>query len=289
MSNLQFDTLDEANEAINKINRTAAANWRLQGNQTNGTTLISYNGGQTITWDTPMLVNEKYEINYPTEDTRYSKCDLHLYNLGLPINASGVKSGEHDMISIQSPAILGYSSEWFSVDTNGVMTFTCPDYGAFSVTSHYPRTELRHLTNYAYNENSSNTIKFSVESGVDNTKILVHQAHGEDETLYILSYLMKADGTGYLRAFVDEVEGQEATAITVKQNVKYGDITTVKAEIKDGKFYLYLDENVVTGIPNYTFNIGERVSNTYYYWKKGAYWANSANLGDVCIVKHYVI
>lgn len=144
-------------------------------------------------------------------------------------------------------------------------------------------------------KNEMNILKYTalitLVSGVDDTKILVQQEHGEFETLYILSQYLREDGTGYLRAFVDEVEGQDPTAITIKENVKYGDITTVRAEFAENgsKFNIYLDDNVNGIVPDYSFNIGARTLNTYHYPKKGAYWANSQNLGNHCDVLHYPV
>jgi hypothetical protein len=292
MANLSFDTLEEAQEACNKLQRIAAAYHRLQGGKTDGTVIIDANGGRTEKWDTPELVNGKYEIKDFANDSRFSNIDFLNCKLGLPINSEGIESGEHDMISIEEKEnLLAYKSDYFEIDEEGCCIYTVGDWGAFSATSNYARTEERELVNHIYTDNSENITKFSVLIGVDNTKVLVQQAHGENETLYILSYLMKDDGTGYLRAFVDEVEGQDPVAITIKENVKYGDITTIRAEFAENgsKFNLYLDYNVNCTVPDYSWNIGPRVNNDYWYWKRGAYWANNANKGNKCKVKRYPI
>ncbi len=273
---LEFATLDQANLAVERINRIAAYNWNRKGKRISGNTLIDDNGFQTLTWDTPQLIGGKYQVNFPIEDSRYAKAQwLNEYNIGLPINAEGGLSGS--MVSHYPPDIWFVDNEYFTVLPSGIIKYKTPASGATSPNSTTVRSELRHLTDYSYMDTMENDVVFSVD-GTDNL-VIVHQLHGNIETLYMAKMMLASGDKMNLRLFVDKKEDNSDTvAITVREGIKFGDKIKLSAKYTPGTFKVYMDDELTLTVDN----IAPRVNNTYCYWKKGAYGFSSE-------VSHYPI
>lgn len=294
---LEFDTLEQAELAVQRIDSIGRRYWQENGGEVSDGSLVA-SGGITTTWAVPkptsfsydednnLVVepNTTYYIEDFRSDERYNHLTLLDYKLGVPVNEQGEPTG--NMVHVYPDSILSYDSEFFTVNTDGELVFTVPDSGATTPNSSKIRTELRHMTDYAYTEPSEHTVEFSVEQCGDGNGVIVHQIHGDKETFYIAKVYCREDGNHYLRIFVDVSEDDsDKHRFTALSNISYGDRIKLRAVYAIDTFHLFVnDEHTLT-----VNDIQPRVENQYYYWKAGAYWDKNDGEGSTCIVKHYPV
>jgi hypothetical protein len=181
------------------------------------------------------------------------------------------------MISKYPPDIWFTDNDYFTVNEAGEIIYTTGATGATSTNSTTVRSELRHLTNYSYNDTMEHTVLFSVESTSD--KVIVHQLHGDVETFYMASMRLNASGKMLLRIFVDRAEdNSDLVAVTIRDNIDFGTKIKLRACYSPTEFKLYMDDIPVLTVDN----LVPRIENTYCYWKCGAYGFSS-------VVKNYPI
>ncbi|PRC94819.1 Alginate lyase [Solimicrobium silvestre] len=100
--------------------------------------------------------------------------DLSGYKLQLPV-ANG-----HSVVEVAPAMLRDYESNYFYTDkSSGAMVFSCPSNGATTRGSHYPRTELRSLSEWNFTDSHSLTATLAVTQQPDNRDLIVGQIHGD--------------------------------------------------------------------------------------------------------------
>jgi hypothetical protein len=213
--------------------------------------------------------------------------DTQYFKITLPVNSSGLRTGS--ALEILQPDFNTYDSAWFGRG-DGYFDFYVPDGGATTATATYCRTELRHLTNFPWNESCEDTVRFSCHDMLDNEKMIVHQIHGIDNPWVKATYTHKDNGTGLLRYLVKPNYGDSDVSITALTNIEEGDIITSRI------VYTYLGSN--TGRLDFYVNgsfVGTSALNRSAgdgdggaaYWKRGAYYQSVSRAGNIARVRHY--
>lgn len=233
--------------------------------------------------------------------------DLAPFKLTLPVNAAGEFTGAAK--EIYQPELLTYSGPFFlRNDNDNTFSFLCPDGGAVTSSAKYPRSELRHLTNYLPTQEAEDSVDFAVETIPDGYKTVVHQIHGfgnDDDPWVKVVYTGKDNGTGILRAIIQPRKDPNhpenpVITVTLKQNIKNGDRTKSKIKVtqEGGVTFLSL---FIDGSDTPTVILSQDKANDLigkpckiqmlredrYYFKKGNYFQSIDRKGQVCKVVHY--
>jgi len=213
--------------------------------------------------------------------------DLQYYKTTLPVSSTGARTGSAQ--EILQPSFLTYTGAWFGRG-DGYIDFFVPDGGATTATATYCRSELRHLTNFAFSTSCEDTVKFAVLSIPNNGKTVVHQIHGIDNPWVKLVYTGKDDGTGILRALVKPNYGDSDVSTTILSSIENGDQITSRI------VYTYLGSNTgkldfyINGSFVYTSALNRSASDGdggAAYWKRGNYFQDASRAGNICQVRHY--
>lgn len=100
--------------------------------------------------------------------------ELGDFKLQLPI-AHG-----KSVLEVRQPELRDYASENFYLDVNRhSMVFVCPDDGATTPGSHYPRTELRHVQEWTFTAEHRLRAELAVLKEPGSRDIIVAQIHGD--------------------------------------------------------------------------------------------------------------
>lgn len=263
-----FTLQADAQIYCDRLFEIAKSKWEEAGNPVvNG---VMYHAGRegkggTTQWDDPYFTGSAYAVEDPnTQNASFTGTKLTNYSIGMPYNSEGQLTGL--MFSEQPPDTLTLSNDYYYIQ-DGWEHFVTPATGALSANSTHTRCEKRELTNNLYSTSTAHAIETKVISVDNGDGVIIHQLHGSSETFYIAKVYDRGDGTYYLRIFVDIAEDDSnKQSVTPIPNYVLGDTITLDAFFDVDTFTV-----IVNGTP-YMFNdIETRVSNTYYYWKYGAY------------------
>lgn len=193
--------------------------------------------------------------------------DLTPYKLTLPIAADAKMSGP--ALEVQGAAIAeGVDYFWFKHEP-AKLTFRTPDYGATTQSTTSPRSELRHMTDFAVNQPSQLAIKSTVLKANPQKNLTIMQIHGGSSPWVKISYK-----NGLVRALVKPLDSsQEDTKIILAQNVPLGQAMNIGLA--------YNGQGLLTcTLDGYSVSIEVERTGTYFY-KHGAYPADSSGTGFV--------
>ena len=101
--------------------------------------------------------------------------NLSSWQLQLPTS-----NGAGGVTIISMPALASYSSEYFYTNaTTSAMTFWCPENGAHTSGSSYPRSELRQIPNWHFKGHSQLNVTMSVLKLPTGGSITIGQVHAD--------------------------------------------------------------------------------------------------------------
>jgi hypothetical protein len=99
--------------------------------------------------------------------------DLTSFALQLPVSDGG-----GGVQQIKQPALATYTSEYFYTNaSSGAMTFWCPENGAHTSGSSYPRSELRQVPDFTLGRKAQMNVSMSVDKLPTGGSIPVGQIH----------------------------------------------------------------------------------------------------------------
>jgi len=202
-----------------------------------------------------------------------------LFNLNNWILQLPVSNGNGGVEEISNPQLETYTSEYFYTDTDSSMTFWCPQDGAHTSGSNYPRSELRETPDWTVKGTHELNCTCSVTKEPQNHAITIGQIH--------------ADGVSGSCSIIVELEWNAGTIVSHLRdkncnNVQY----TVGTGYKVGdkiNYYLKLQDGVVT----VTTNKGSQPAYTYswityqLYFKAGDYVQDNATSSTEGGIVHF--
>ena len=124
--------------------------------------------------DLDVWATDDKSLSHPlsVEKTPGQNFDLGHYKLQLPV------AGHRGVEEISG--LGSYQSKYFYTDpSSGAMVFSCPDNGATTKGTHYPRTELRSLENWTFTGNHQLTATLAVIQQTGSRDIIIGQIHGD--------------------------------------------------------------------------------------------------------------
>lgn len=201
------------------------------------------------------------------------------WRLALPVNKDGNLYGT--AAEINPPHTTEDHVPYYEL-IDGVLIFRCPDKGATTATAHYPRSEMRHIAEYAITQRSRFDLVFAVVALPLGEKVVVMQAHDAVEPMVKLVYR-----NGDLYALVKRHDAQDDLNVPVMTGLRLGDKVVASMEfipaVAPHGQHLIITAN------------GHRVDVAMHrkglhgamYWKAGAYYQTDAGLGHWCEVHHF--
>jgi hypothetical protein len=190
-------------------------------------------------------------------------------------NLGNVVSNSNEILP---PEILTYEDEWFDRG-GGIFDFICPAGGArTSESTNYARTELRHLTNFAWDDETEMKLVWSDVDVPDGDKTVVFQTHDADapEFKIVYSGAGPSNSDGLLRILYKATEGDSDTTIVLDNTISRGDINYIRIRRYVDELQVFLGANVDGTTPDWSSNddvpFSRDGSNGTYYWKQGNYY-----------------
>ncbi|PWN61049.1 polysaccharide lyase family 7 protein [Chryseobacterium viscerum] len=201
-------------------------------------------------------------VFFPAQKSSYAKVpqnqfDLRGFDLQLPLPKN------NSIVIIKGPDVSNFSSEnfyYFPQDKS--IRFFCSSYGQATKGSHYPRTELRQIKEWHFENKHSLQVKMSVWQQPSSGKIIIGQIHGSSKGTEAVKLWWN---NGEIQAgFKKEVNGKEER-VTLLKNIPLGQIFEYNIQ-QDG-----LNVQVKINQKNTTFTLGDSWKSEYVYFKAGNY------------------
>ncbi|WP_185248581.1 polysaccharide lyase family 7 protein [Chryseobacterium bernardetii] len=183
--------------------------------------------------------------------------DLSGFNLQLPL------SKNNSIVIIKGSDIADFSSEnfYFSPQDKSIRFF-CSSDGQTTQGSHYPRTELRQINEWHFENSHSLKVKMTVLQQPSTGKIIIGQIHGNSKGTEAVKIWWN---NGEIQAgFKKEVDGKEQRT-TLLKNVALGQIFEYSILQNN------LEVQVIVNQQTTTFNLGESWKSESVYFKAGNY------------------
>lgn len=188
--------------------------------------------------------------------------DLSGFKLTLPIDANADLFGAAREIQGQDIA-LGADYYWFEHKESGLI-FRCPDHGATTPGTSSPRSELRHLTNFAVNQSSSMNLVTKVNKADPAKNITIAQIHAGSSPMCKIVYK-----NGLVRAFIKPLDASVDDIKLTLGNVPLG---------QNISLLLGYDANGLLTVTMNGATITQQTSRTgTYFYKHGAYPTDNLN------------
>ena len=126
-----------------------------------------------------LLAQQQQALAQPRPPPPGKLYNISSFQLQLPVS-----DGSGGVVIISPPALATYTSEFFFTDAkNGyAMTFWCPENGAHTKGSSYPRSELRQQPNFFFDGHSELNVSMSVAQLPTGGAITVGQLHADGLT-----------------------------------------------------------------------------------------------------------
>ncbi|NIF04918.1 polysaccharide lyase family 7 protein [Chryseobacterium sp. Tr-659] len=183
--------------------------------------------------------------------------DLRDFNLQLPIEKN------NSIVIIKGSEISQFSSEnfYFSSQDNSIRFF-CSSDGKTTQGSHYPRTELRQIDEWHFENKHTLQVKMAVLKQPGTGKIIIGQIHGHSKGTEALKIWWN---NGEIQAgFKKEVDDKEQR-ITLLKNVALGESFSYTISQNN------LDVQVKINQQSTAFSFGESWKSESVYFKAGNY------------------
>ncbi|MFS4472609.1 polysaccharide lyase family 7 protein [Chryseobacterium sp. T20] len=195
-----------------------------------------------------------------------SKFNLTEFNLQLPIEKN------NSITTIKGSDIADFSSEnfYFSTQDNSIRFF-CSSDGKTTQGSHYPRTELRQIKEWHFENQHSLHVKMAVLQQPGTGKIIIGQIHGHSKGTEALKIWWN---NGEIQAgFKKEVNDKEER-ITLQKNVPLGQIFDYSIQQNNSDVLVKVNQQTAT------FHFGDSWKSELVYFKAGNYLQDN-NLSPV--------
>jgi len=108
-----------------------------------------------------------------TTKTPGQNFNLSTYSLQIPES-----NGSGGVKEVSGSALTTYTSSWFYTGTDGAMVFYCPDTGATTPNSHYPRSELRDKAEFTLSGTHTLSASCAVLAQPSTGQTIIGQIHG---------------------------------------------------------------------------------------------------------------
>jgi hypothetical protein len=201
--------------------------------------------------------------------------DLSRYKLQLP-EARG-----DGVVEVGQPALAGHASPYFYFDRRAeAMVFHCPDGGATTRQSHYPRVELRQLDEWTFTGSHTLSGALAVLAQPRSGSIIFAQIHGHSlgsEALkirWIDGAIVAAAKTGL---------GAAETRVTLARGVRLGERFSFRIEQRERVV------NVMVNGASATFTHDATWDAQPVYFKAGNYLQDNSGSGSAGTVAFYAL
>ncbi len=194
------------------------------------------------------------KINMPVPQSRFN---LTEFNLQLPIEKN------NSVAIIKGPDIAEFSSEnfYFSPEDNSIRFF-CSSDGKATQGSHYPRTELRQIEEWHFENQHSLQVKMAVLQQPGTGKIIIGQIHGHSKGTEALKIWWN---NGDIQVgFKKEVNDREQR-ITLQKNVALNQTFDYSIQQNDSDVLVKVNQQTTT------FHFGDSWKAESVYFKAGNY------------------
>jgi Alginate lyase len=201
--------------------------------------------------------------------------DLSRYKLQLPLaRGDGV-------VEVEPPALARYASAFFYLDPrSGAMLFHCPDGGATTRQSHYPRVELRQQDEWTFTGAHTLSGTLAVLEQPRSGSIIVAQIHGHSAGSEALK-LRWVDGT--IVAAAKAGLGAAETRVTLARGMATGERFSFRIEQRERAVTV----TVNGAAAKFTYDAswdGQAV-----YFKAGNYLQDNSGSGSAGTVAFYAL
>jgi Alginate lyase len=201
--------------------------------------------------------------------------DLSRYKLQLP-QARG-----DGVVEIAQPALARYTSDFFYFDArSGAMVFHCPDSGAKTRQSHYPRVELRRLDEWTFAGTNRLSATLAVLRQPGSTSIIVAQIHGHSAGSEALK-IRWIDGA--IIAAAKTSLGAAETRVTLASGVKLGQRFSLRIEQRERVV------NIEINGASASFTYDASWNDQAVYFKAGNYLQDNSASGSAGTVAFYTL
>lgn len=191
------------------------------------------------------------------EPVPHSQFNLTGFNLQLPVPKN------NSITIIKGSELAQFSSENFYYSTGDKsIRFFCSSDGKATQGSHYPRTELRQVNDWHFENSHSLQVKMAVLKQPSTGKIIIGQIHGNSKGTEAVKIWWN---NGEVQAgFKKEVDGKEQR-ITLLRNISLGQIFDYNIQQNN------LEVQVTINQQTTTFNLGDSWKSESVYFKTGNY------------------
>jgi hypothetical protein len=199
---------------------------------------------------------------------------LQTFKLQLPVS-----NGKGSVQEIKQPALMTYVSQYFYRDpTDGAMVFSCPDDGAHTPGSDFPRSELRDNEEWRIASTHSMTGSVKILQPPRSGKIIFAQIHGQSKGTEALKLRWT---NGSVVASIKEGLGGRDVNLPVVSGLHPGDLITFSIAEADHHLTVTVNGKSVAGFFNSSWD-DERL-----YFKAGNYLQDNTRSGSVGKVAYY--
>lgn len=214
----------------------------------------------------PMLASTAVQAAEPPG----ARFDLSDYKLQLPVKR------RDSVVELGQPELARYASDYFYLDADqGTMVFACPDNGASTRGSHYPRSELRSLREWTFDGQHSLSARLAVLREPGSGDIIVGQIHG--------------DGKGSEALKIRWVRGDIVVGVKSTRDSRELRRTLVKG-VALGQFFDYAIEQqgrevrVSVNGQSASFSYDDSWNGSSVYFKAGNYLQDNSGAGTLGVV-----
>jgi hypothetical protein len=202
----------------------------------------------------PILFHAQ-KTTYTTVPT--TQFDLKGFNLQLPVQKN------NSITIIKGSELAQFSSENFYYSTEDKsIRFFCSSNGKTTQGSHYPRTELRQIDEWHFENRHNLQVKMAVLKQPSTGKIIIGQIHGSSKGTEAVKIWWN---NGEIQAgFKKEVEGKEQRT-TLLKNIALGQIFDYNIQQNNLEIQVTINQQTTT------FNLGESWKSESVYFKAGNY------------------
>ncbi|MBV8327671.1 polysaccharide lyase family 7 protein [Chryseobacterium sp.] len=183
--------------------------------------------------------------------------DLRGFNLQLPVEKN------NSITIIKGDKIAGFSSEnfYFSPKDNSIRLF-CSSDGKPTQGSHYPRTELRQINEWHFENSHSLHVKMAVLQQPSTGKIIIGQIHGNSKGTEALKIWWN---NGEIQAgFKKEINAHEER-ITLLKEVPLAQVFEYSIQQNNSEVQVKINQQTTI------FNFGNTWKSESVYFKAGNY------------------
>jgi Alginate lyase len=201
--------------------------------------------------------------------------DLATYKLQTPI-------AKHDSVEeVTQPALHDFVAPFFYFDAStNAMVFNCPDNGAPTRGSHFPRSELRDTNEWKFSGQHTLSASLAVTQQPSSGNIIVGQIHGDELGTEALKIRWSK---GDVVVGIKANPGSKEERFTLVRGLALGDRIDYRIAQSD-----HIVTVTVNGISK-SFTYDHSWDGDTVYFKAGNYLQDNSASGSVGVVKFYAL